>query len=431
MAIVLSSKVSVQVPPSKEEDDQLQRSSKKSKNDDNVPTEEWPKLGDVCKSKWVAGPSFAEKLQGINKNGVESNTVSDHEMSDDPISDDDDSEPLCKIKENPGKNFPTFIFSSRMKKRLYKAWNRSLIIKLLGKTIGYKLMLSILQPLWAKPGVISLINIGNGYFVVKFTNQEDYKNALTGGPWMLFDHYLTVRPWEPQFHPLRDTIKKVVVWVRLPKVFLEYYDKEALSWIGDRIGETIKVDINTSNQLRGQFARICVLVDLSKQLMSGFTLDGEDYFLEYEGLHGLCTSCGIYGHSVESCTMGGGKQRAGDQPDENNSVIKETEAASSGDQGVWKVVQKPKRVKQTPKEKQSGTLNQHHSGSRFFALADENPTATMPGNSMVVTVAPVLAPTSTSRKVTAALRAAESDTAGVDRAKSSKEKSAKSKGVKK
>ncbi|KAI9101520.1 hypothetical protein K1719_023764 [Acacia pycnantha] len=62
-------------------------------------------------------------------------------------------------------------------------------------------------------------------------------NALTGDPWMIYDHYLTVRPWEPQFNPARATIDKVVVWIRLPRVFLEFYDKEALSFIGDRIGE--------------------------------------------------------------------------------------------------------------------------------------------------------------------------------------------------
>ncbi|KAI9079476.1 hypothetical protein K1719_038558 [Acacia pycnantha] len=61
-------------------------------------------------------------------------------------------------------------------------------------------------------------------------------NALTGGPWMIYDHYLQVRPWEPKFNPARATIDMVAVWIRLPWVFLEFYNKEALSFIGDRIG---------------------------------------------------------------------------------------------------------------------------------------------------------------------------------------------------
>ena len=103
------------------------------------------------------------------------------------------------------------------------------------------------------------------------------------------------------FRSSKATIDKVAVWVRLPSIFLEYYDREALSFIGDRIGATIKVDINTSNQLRGHYARLCVLVDLTKQLMSGFSVDEEDYYIEYEGLHLLCSNCGYYGHRHEMC----------------------------------------------------------------------------------------------------------------------------------
>ncbi|KAI9118707.1 hypothetical protein K1719_010152 [Acacia pycnantha] len=150
MALVLAEKSSPVIPSSTEDDDLLIRSSKKIKNgESHIVVDEWPSLG----SK-------------------------------------EDSEPLCIITEDPNHNFPTFLVSEKMKKRLYKAWNRAVIAKLLGRTIGYKLLLSILQSLWAKRGVISLINIGNRFFVVKLTN-KDYLNALTGGSWMIFDHYLT------------------------------------------------------------------------------------------------------------------------------------------------------------------------------------------------------------------------------------------------
>ncbi|KAI9106887.1 hypothetical protein K1719_022415 [Acacia pycnantha] len=159
-------------------------------------------------------------LQGINKTTGENGEAElEDAMSDDSLSDNiqndsdkEDSAPLCVITEDPDRNFPTFSFSDKMKKRLYKAWNKAVIVKLLGRNIGYKLLLSIIQKLWAKKGVLSLINIGMGYFVVKFTNKEDYLNSLTGGPWMIFDHYLTVRPWTPQFNPKRATVDKVAVW---------------------------------------------------------------------------------------------------------------------------------------------------------------------------------------------------------------------------
>ncbi|XP_028770079.1 uncharacterized protein LOC114727545 [Neltuma alba] len=304
-SLIPSSKKSLLVPQSREEEDLITRSSKKIKNGDNAQggnllSEHWPALGEKKTRSSRGTVSFADKLKGVEPNEEDGTEEDYEEISDDSLSDkeqnQENDEPLCRMIEDPKRNFPTFVFSGRMKKRLYKAWKRAVILKLLGRSIGFKALKSRLQGMWAKRGVTKLINIGYGYYVVKFSNREDYWNALTGGPWMIFDHYLTVWPWEPKFQSNRASIDKVAVWVRLPRIFLEYYDKEALTMIGNRIGETIKIDMNTSCQLRGHYAQICVLVDLTKQLMSGFSVDGENYYLEYEGLHLLCTNCGVYGH---------------------------------------------------------------------------------------------------------------------------------------
>ncbi|KAI9097822.1 hypothetical protein K1719_025593 [Acacia pycnantha] len=174
----------VHAPTSSEEDDLLVRSSKKVKNG----LEEWPKLGDSSEKFWSKGQSFAERLQGINPKPLSKGSSLIKDASSDDIeaddslmdSDNDDCSPLCVIQEDPERNFPSFTFSEKMKKRLYKAWDKADIIKLLGKSVGYKMLLTIIQSLWAKRGVINLINIGNDFFVVKFTNKEDYLNALTG-----------------------------------------------------------------------------------------------------------------------------------------------------------------------------------------------------------------------------------------------------------
>ncbi|KAI9076940.1 hypothetical protein K1719_041102 [Acacia pycnantha] len=207
MALILSKKGSMKNSSSSEEEDLVLRSVKKVKGNEGTSMDvsmgnEWPALGKESGKPWLKGHSFAEKLQGIGRKengGINATIV--NELSDDPLSepddiesDKDDHEPLCIIKEDPNRNFPTFSFSDKMKKRLYKAWDKAVIVKLLGRDIGYMLLQSILQPLWAKRGVFNIINIGNGFFVVKFSNKEDYLNALTGGPWMIFDHYLTVRP---------------------------------------------------------------------------------------------------------------------------------------------------------------------------------------------------------------------------------------------
>ncbi|KAI9105142.1 hypothetical protein K1719_022671 [Acacia pycnantha] len=71
---------------------------------------------------------FAERPQGINMSGkVGNDQVNDHDMSDDSISDSEEDGPLCTIIEDPHRNFPIFSFSGKMKKRLYKAWNKAVV----------------------------------------------------------------------------------------------------------------------------------------------------------------------------------------------------------------------------------------------------------------------------------------------------------------
>ncbi|KAI9128923.1 hypothetical protein K1719_000406 [Acacia pycnantha] len=47
---------------------------------------------------------------------------------------------------------------------------------------------------------------------------------------------------------------------------------------------------------KGEFARICVKIDLQQPLLTAFTAFDEDMQLVYEGLQSMCFGCGLYGH---------------------------------------------------------------------------------------------------------------------------------------
>ncbi|CAN1130908.1 hypothetical protein LINPERHAP2_LOCUS6111, partial [Linum perenne] len=91
------------------------------------------------------------------------------------------------------------------------------------------------------------------------------------------------------------------VWVRLPGIPFEYFDRTILKLIGDRIGRTVRIDHTTLEGVRGNFARICVEVDLSKPLLSKYKLKRRVRRIEYEGLHTICFTCGCYGHKDDVC----------------------------------------------------------------------------------------------------------------------------------
>ena len=59
----------------------------------------------------------------------------------------------------------------------------------------------------------------------------------------------------------------VAVWVRLPRLLIEYYDLEALKEIGQAIGTVLRIDTYTATKARGRYARLCIRVDIEKPLI--------------------------------------------------------------------------------------------------------------------------------------------------------------------
>ncbi|KAI5446277.1 hypothetical protein KIW84_014208 [Lathyrus oleraceus] len=104
------------------------------------------------------------------------------------------------------------------------------------------------------------------------------------GPWLIYDHYLLVREWTPNFYPDSDVIEQVTVCVRVSKLPIEYYDMRVPTFIGNRIGAIVKMDINTLSRERGKYVRLCVQVSLTKLEM--FAIKGRHYKIEYEGFKG-------------------------------------------------------------------------------------------------------------------------------------------------
>lgn len=134
-----------------------------------------------------------------------------------------------------------------------------------------------------------------------FSHDKDKSAALSDDPWFIYDHYLTVKNWTPNFQIERDTIEEVTVWIRIAGLLIEYYDFKILSIIGNMIGKTIKVDKNTTQVEGGKYVRICVEVNLTKPLLTTFTIKVRMFKIEYKCLHFLCLSHGRIDHYNEGC----------------------------------------------------------------------------------------------------------------------------------
>lgn len=154
--------------------------------------------------------------------------------------------------------------------------------------------------MWSKAGAVRVVDIEQVFFIVEFLSESDYEEALTGGPWVASDSYLVVKRWKPNFNMSKEVISKITVWIRLPLILMDYFDRKILFNMGSEVGRILKIDELMARRKRGRFVRICVKIDLTKPLLPQYVIDGVTYPIEYERMNLLCLKCGTFVHVKEA-----------------------------------------------------------------------------------------------------------------------------------
>lgn len=82
--------------------------------------------------------------------------------------------------------------SGERKASIRAHWSNALIMKVIGKTVGYQVMSTRLLSLWKPSGCIDCVDLGEGLFLIKFSAKEDDGRALKDGPRFMSGHYLSI-----------------------------------------------------------------------------------------------------------------------------------------------------------------------------------------------------------------------------------------------
>ncbi|KAL8167498.1 hypothetical protein V2J09_008997 [Rumex salicifolius] len=247
-------------------------------------------------------------------------------------------------------------------------WKQCMVVKVLGRKVSLATLDRRLRELWKPRGGMFVVDLPRQFFMVRFEDEQDYFTALTGGPWKVFGSYLLVQAWSPEFDPSCDDIVTKPVWVRLSNIPMTYYHRTILMGIASSLGKPIRVDSTTLRLERARFARECVEVNLknigikldsiqratvldstiscvlfqsivvdhqdievkiSKKVLKGTILvNGERYFVSYEGLNTICSSCGIYGHLSANCPQR--RTNAESSTTKNDDHVKTAEPENEG-----------------------------------------------------------------------------------------------------
>ncbi|XP_057441998.1 uncharacterized protein LOC130733752 [Lotus japonicus] len=227
-------------------------------------------------------------------------------------------------------SFPMFSIEPTMYREICKPWEDCLVVKLLGKHIGYGALCEKLKSMWKLTGGYEIRDVHHGYFLVKFDKAEDKARAISGAPWLIYDHYLAVKPWTRDFVAANSKISTTKVWIRIPGLGFQFCDKNILLTLASAVETPIKIDLNTNDIQCGKYARICVEIDLTKPVLGVVGLEGTWYQIEYEGLHLLCHQCGCYGHLARNCTMPVSSAKPGPGGDQAAMVVPQKASIPGG-----------------------------------------------------------------------------------------------------
>ncbi|KAH1107738.1 hypothetical protein J1N35_011506 [Gossypium stocksii] len=86
------------------------------------------------------------------------------------------------IKKTIVNGIPAIKFSKRITQLLIKDMEHTVVIKLLGRNIGYATLQNKIHSLWQLSQPFRLMDIKNRYYLAKFRNLGDCEKVLSQGP---------------------------------------------------------------------------------------------------------------------------------------------------------------------------------------------------------------------------------------------------------
>ncbi|XVF81983.1 hypothetical protein PTKIN_Ptkin16aG0006400 [Pterospermum kingtungense] len=185
-------------------------------------------------------------------------------------------------------------------------WRESLVVQFIAGVPNFSLFKKLAKQLWGSDGELEILPTDHDLFIVKFWNPVARDRVLESGPWHIRNRPLIVRKWEPGIKPLEFDLSTMPVWFHLRNVPLELFTQKGLSCIASVLGTPLFMDRITANQERLEYAKVCVEIDVLKEIPSHIDVKMRNgsrvsVTVEVPWMPPKCIGCSVFGHSEKTC----------------------------------------------------------------------------------------------------------------------------------
>ena len=191
-----------------------------------------------------------------------------------------------------------------------KRWRATAVGYFLGKRPYFHHLKEFAMSVW--PGLKEVTGTNNEFFFLQFKSVADMEDVIEGGPWLFQGQPIVLQKWEPGMVLRKLQHTQVPVWIKLRHLPVEFWTEEGLSTVVSGVGKPLYSDAITRACTRLDFARVCVMVDVTSNLPKHIIIMNPDedggespckVDVEYEWLPQKCNSCMTLGHSAKDCVL--------------------------------------------------------------------------------------------------------------------------------
>lgn len=146
--------------------------------------------------------------------------------------------------------------------------------------------------------------LNRGWLCFICRSLEDAEKIL-GGFWLCHNGSLMVKRWYIGFNPDKDFFQKRHIWVLLPRLPLQLWDREAFVAIGNELGHFLFVEENLIKQEDKRMGKLLVEIDVSNGLLETLDIDWRGNFFHQKlgnlGIPFQCSLCYRTRHLRRDC----------------------------------------------------------------------------------------------------------------------------------